>query len=218
VARRLDEAEQLIVPAIATVKAAWGAKARRTLLAQSVLANIRSLQGRFAESADLYTGVHEGMAALYGETNQAAISFLEGAAIATRSAGDPKKAQGMLRSALASARVILKEDNPQVEHLRYRLAASLLDLHESTDEAAQLIDKLDASTLNLAEQERDWVDRLAYQRARLMLARGHGREAYPLLQRAQTVARAQSPADPDLPVPAIAAAIAAIHGAGTSGD
>ena len=205
--RRFADAEALIVPAIATVRATWGDNARRTLLAESVLANLRSLQERYTEAAVLYEKLHEGMVALYGETNQAALAFLEGAANATRQAGDLLKSETLYRQGLSSARLVFKEDSPQLEHLRYGLAVIELDLRKPPDEAAKLLARLDAAALNNAEQRSDWDARLGYQQARLLLAQGHRAAARPLLERAQAAAAAQLPRDPDLPLSAIDAAL-----------
>jgi non-specific serine/threonine protein kinase len=211
---RYQEAEALIVPAIATVKATWGDKSRRTILAESVLANLRALQSRFAESAALYSSLHARMVELYGATNQTSIAFLEGAAVATQYGGHVLEAEGMLRSALGDARAVLKEDNPQVEHLRYRLAANLLEQRKEADEAGRLLDQLSIPVLNAAEQRSDWDGRLAFQQARLLIETGQPAAARPLLKKADAVAR--SNASPDYDLKSVPAALAALPAAATS--
>jgi non-specific serine/threonine protein kinase len=208
--RRFDEAEGLILPAIDILHKAWGERARRSVLAESVLASVRAGQARYAEAEALYVSLHDRTAAAYGETNQAAISFLDGAGANAEFAGDAAGAERWLRSALKSAHQILAEDNPQVEHLKYRLAVSLIGQGQRprAEEAGQLLEHLDPAVLAVAEQRSDWNGRLAYARARLDVVMGRMREAAPLLAVAEREARGQSPADPDLPVGAIARSLA----------
>jgi tetratricopeptide (TPR) repeat protein len=209
-ARRLDEVESLIIPAIDGISIALGPTARRTLLAQSVLANLRMQQHRYPEAGALYTRLHTAMVEQNGENNQAALSFLENVAAATHLAGDLPAAERLYRNALAGVRTLFEEDNPQVQHVRYGLATLLLD-RQRAQEAASLLATLEIAGLNLAEQEADWEGRLAYEHGRVLLQTGHPKDALPLLQKAGEIVTARFPDDVNVPLPALRTQIAALR-------
>ncbi|MFT3817924.1 MAG: tetratricopeptide repeat protein [Rubrivivax sp.] len=162
---RLDEARTLLLRAAEGLTARLGAGHRQTLDARDQLARLRYLAKDFAGAARDWALVHRGFVALIGAGSSMAITVLTNQAMATHEAGEPARAEPLLRDALAKSRAFLKEDAPQVQQIRAALAGCLLDLQRPA-EAAPLLQGLAAEVLNDAQPEPDWPARLAGLRAR----------------------------------------------------
>ncbi len=205
---RLDEAEKLVAAAVPGLSEALGPKARRTLIAKSVMADVEMRHRKYREAAALYAQIHESAVEHYGERNQATIAFLGDLAVATHYGGDARGAEAIFRRALASSRSLFDEDHPQVQNLRFHLADCLLSQKRDPLEAAALLAGLDPAKLNMTERTTDWPARLAYEQGRIFLRTGRAKEALELFRDAQKLVAAGGDEDPALPREALRSELA----------
>ena len=181
---RHDEAKQVLTQAAAGLATRLGPQHRMTLSARDSLATVRFNAHDYEGAAAEWSAVRQGFAALMGDDSSYTVTVQTNEGMALHYGGQVSSGEAALRSALAHARKILKDDTPQVQQVRYALADCLLDLRHA-GEATPLLQGLDAATLQLAQQEADWPARLDYQQGRIALARGDKAEAQRRFQRAQ---------------------------------
>ena len=163
---KLPEARAVFEEAIAKLGASLGAQHRMTLTARDQLATVQMQEGQFVEAAEQWAVAQAGFAALLGEGSSYTITLETSRAQALHRAGQLRESEILLRDALERVRVILPEDSPQTQQIRFALAECLLDRRQRA-EAATLFAGLDAKALNLAQQEPDWPAKLARLQGRL---------------------------------------------------
>lgn len=173
-----DGAEALLAPAARGLARALGPGNRKTLVAQDQLAGVYYRRADYPRAAAAWQPVLAGYQRLLGEASPRAVNAESNIGQAWLLAGDARRAEPHLRSALAHARAAQAEDAPAVQQVRFVLADALLDrAPPAAAEAQALLHGLSAEALNLAQPQRDWPARLALLRGRLLRAQGQGAAA-----------------------------------------
>lgn len=148
-----------------------GPQDRKTLSAQDQLAGVHFRVGEYAQAASLWTQAVAGYTALMGQSNATVVTVESNIGLAWLYAAQPARAETWLRLALAHARVNGQDGQPRLQHIRFTLADTLLDLDRPAEVPA-LLAGLTPEGLNLARQAPDWAARLHWLRARWLWARG----------------------------------------------
>ncbi len=191
---RSREAEDILRPAVKGLEETLGPTHGRTLLAKRVIGQVYFLNGQYDESVRTNTEVYDGLMKKFGEQYVGSIATLESLGVAEQYRGNALKAEQLLRTSLARARVALPDSNALNQHIRYGLADCLLDLKRWREAAAVLDGGLVVDRLNEAEVTPDWAARLEYQAGRLALAKGDKDSARQHFAQARDALR-----DPDAP-------------------
>ena len=152
--------------ASAGLSARLGADHRHTLTARDQLADLLDRAGEHRAAADEWGAVQQGYTKLMGAGSSHTLTVQTNRASALRRAGAADEAVVLLRDALERARRLGGDELPQIQQIRYALADGLLQLDRRA-EAAALARGLEPQALNLAQQEKDWPQRLARLQARI---------------------------------------------------
>lgn len=160
------DARPLLQAAAAGLSARLGADHRHTLTARDQLADLLDRAGEHRAAADEWGAVQQGYTKLMGAGSSHTLTVQTNRASALRRAGAADEAVVLLRDALERARRLGGDELPQIQQIRYALADGLLQLDRRA-EAAALARGLEPQALNLAQQEKDWPQRLARLQARI---------------------------------------------------
>lgn len=163
---RRTEARTMLQSASEGLARSLGPQHRQTLSARDRLANLRFDEGDWRGAAADWREVHAGFVALLGAGSSYTLTVATNLACALHRAGDTEEALAQLGSALALACAFLADTAPQVQQIRFHLAACRLDLGLP---AGELAEGLEAQALNTAQPEADWPERLQALRQRIAL-------------------------------------------------
>ncbi|HVY22803.1 MAG TPA: tetratricopeptide repeat protein [Steroidobacteraceae bacterium] len=192
---RYQEAEPLINQSYQTVAAILGPKERLTLNILKTRCDLYSAMSRRIEALQCAQQSYKLARVIYGEHHYAALMTLLDVGNAQYALYRYAAAERSITDAHSGLIQTLGTNNPLTQHANYILARCLLQLHRDTDRLRQLVQALDARTLEGTEPGAPWELRLQLLRGLVLLAQGQPVEAQPLLMAAVQLSDDADPTD-----------------------
>jgi non-specific serine/threonine protein kinase len=178
---RLEEAEPMLLEAVAELSSVWGADSLQTAQAQGALGNLYFSAGRFREALPHVDAARQTLCSLNGRDHQACLQQTGNLGIARLHAGDSAGAVAQLAAARAGFEQRWGITSPGTQVFGYYLATAQVESGDAIAAAAIAAD-LDPALLAAGSPGTHWETRVQALQGAILLATGRRDEGISLLQ------------------------------------